>query len=390
MPPGPAAAASEPGQTHGGFHRVKATLRRFWPVLRWVFGLVALALVLDVLGGHGAELSGFGTVLEHLRWWWLPAALLFEAASLASFAGVQYRLLEAGGLRPPVTPLLGITLASQAITNSLPGGSAVAAVYGFRWYRRLGADDGLAGWAMVGSAVAAALGLALVAAGGLVLATEQGATLDLIPVVFGVLAVTLAVGALFVYERPLAVVVTWALKTCHRLTGFPRGDVEVSIERLVERVTVVRLRWREIAVVVGLALATWLFDCSCFAMSFLMVGVGIPWKGLLLAYGAGQLAANLPITPGGLGAVEGSLTIALAYFGGAQAGTVDAVLVYRLISFWGVLVVGWLAWGWGALGVRRGRWPRHAMEAPVEVPTDGTPALEPQPATSGAWSDGPP
>jgi len=35
------------------------------------------------------------------------------------------------------------------------------------------------------------------------------------------------------------------------------------------------------------------------------------WKGLLLAYGAGQLAADLPITPGGLGVVEGSLTIAL-------------------------------------------------------------------------------
>ncbi|HUA95058.1 MAG TPA: YbhN family protein [Acidimicrobiales bacterium] len=363
-------------------------LRRFWPVLRWVFGLVVLALVLDVLNGHGTELSGFGTVLEHLRWWWLPAAILFEAASLASFAGVQYRLLEAGGLRPPVTPLMGITLASQAITNSLPGGTAVAAVYGFRWYRRLGADDGLAGWAMVGSAVAAALGLALVAAGGLVLATEQGATLDLIPVVLGVLAVTLAVGALFVYERPVAIVVTWALRTGHRLTGFPRGDLEASIEHLVERVTVVRLRWREIGVVVGLALCTWLFDCSCFALSFLMVGVGIPWKGLLLAYGAGQLAANLPITPGGLGAVEGSLTIALAYFGGAQAGTVDAVLVYRLISFWGVLVVGWLAWGWGALGVRRGRWPRHALEAPVEVPTDGALAVEPQPAVSVAPSDG--
>ncbi len=346
-------------------------------MLRWLFGLAALALVVDVLGGHGSELSGFGGVLADLRWWWSPAAIVAEAVSLVAFAAVQYRLLQAGGLRPPAAPLVGITLASQAITNSLPGGAAVAAVYGFRWYRRLGADDGLAGWAMVGGGVAAALGLALVAAGGLVLATEQGATLDLIPVILGVLAVTLAVGALFVYERPLAAVVTGVLRTVHRLTGFPRGDVEVSIERLVRRITLVRLGRREIALVVGLALATWLLDCSCFALSFLMVGVGIPWKGLLLAYGAGQLAANLPITPGGLGAVEGSLTIALAYFGGAHTGTVDAVLVYRLISFWGVLVVGWLAWGWGALGVRRGRWPRNALDARVEVAPDAVPAVRP-------------
>ena len=35
----------------------------------------------------------------------------------------------------------------------------------------------------------------------------------------------------------------------------------------------------------------------------------VPWRGILLAYGAGQLAVNLPVTPGGLGVVEGSLTV---------------------------------------------------------------------------------
>jgi uncharacterized protein (TIRG00374 family) len=293
--------------------------------------------------------------------------VVVEVASLVAFAGVQYRLLAAGRLRAPAGPLIGITLASQAITNSLPGGTAVAAVYGFRWYRRLGADDGLAGWAMVGTGVAAALSLALLAAGGLVFATEQGANLDLVPVVAGVLVVTVAVGAIFVYERPLAAVVTWSLRASRRFTGRPRGDLESQIERVVARVTLVRLGWRQIGAVVGWALASWLLDCSCFALSFLLVGAGIPWKGLLLAYGAGQLAANLPITPGGLGAVEGSLTIALAYFGGARASSVDAVLVYRIISFWGVLAIGWLAWGWGAWGVRRGRWSRQAMRSPVGV-----------------------
>ncbi len=316
-------------------------------MLRWLFGIGALVVAVDVLGGHGSELSGFGQVLDHLRWWWLLPAVLVELASLVAFAGVQYRLLGAGGLRAPAAPLIGITLASQAITNSLPGGTAVAAVYGFRWYRRLGADDALAAWAMVGSGVAAALSLALLAAAGVVLATGLGASLDLVPVVAGVLVGTVAAGALFAYERPLAVVVKWSLRTSRRLTGRPRGDLEAQINRVVERVTVVRLDWRQIGATVSWGLSNWLFDCACFAFSFLLVGAGIPWKGLLLAYGAGQLAANLPITPGGLGAVEGSLTIALAYFGGARASTVDAVLIYRIISFWGVLAIGWLAWAWG-------------------------------------------
>ena len=298
------------------------------------------------LSSHGSELSGFGTVLDHLNWIWLIPAVFVEAASLVAFAGVQFRLLGAGGLAAPPAPLIGITFASQAITNTLPGGGAIAAVYGFRWYRRLGADDPLAAWAIVGAAVTAGLSLALVAAIGLVLATGLGASLDLIPVVAGVLTAALAAGILFVYERPLAWVVHRALRISVRLIGRPSGDLEDHIERVVKRVTVVRLHRRQIAAVLGWGMANWLFDCSCFAFSFLMVGAGIPWKGLLLAYGAGQLAANLPITPGGLGAVEGSITIALAYFGGAKSSTVDAVLVYRLISFWGVLIVGWAAWSW--------------------------------------------
>ena len=63
--------------------------------------------------------------------------------------------------------------------------------------------------------------------------------------------------------------------------------------------------------------------------ALLAVGSSVPWKGLLLAYGAGQLAANLPITPGGLGAVEGSITIALVAFGGGRSVTVEAVLLYH-------------------------------------------------------------
>ncbi|MGH8917520.1 MAG: lysylphosphatidylglycerol synthase transmembrane domain-containing protein, partial [Actinomycetes bacterium] len=91
--------------------------------------------------------------------------------------------------------------------------------------------------------------------------------------------------------------------------------------------------------------ANWAFDLACLAAAFLGVGADVPWRGLLLAYAAAQLATNLPITPGGLGVVEGSLTIALVAFGGVEATTVAAVLVYRLLSFWAVLPVGWGAWG---------------------------------------------
>jgi uncharacterized protein (TIRG00374 family) len=104
-----------------------------------------------------------------------------------------------------------------------------------------------------------------------------------------------------------------------------------------------------------MGLASWLGDMACLIISFIAVGAAVPWRGLILAYGAGQLAAALPVTPGGLGAVEGSLTLALVTFGGAQASTVAAVLVYRLISFWLVLPIGWGSWLVMALHGRRRR-----------------------------------
>ena len=145
---------------------------------------------------------------------------------------MQYELLMAGHLRPPWRPLLKLTFASQAITNSLPVGNAVASVYGFRWFRRFGADNTLAVWALAGTLVAASVSLSLVAVIGLGVATEEGASLDLVPVLIGTFVVMLGIGSLFVYERPLHAVVS--RRRCGSrspLTGRPRGDTDGADRR---------------------------------------------------------------------------------------------------------------------------------------------------------------
>ncbi|HVB93088.1 MAG TPA: lysylphosphatidylglycerol synthase transmembrane domain-containing protein [Acidimicrobiales bacterium] len=342
-------------------------LRRYWSVLRWVIGLGILGVALWVLSSHTDELSGVPQTLDHLNWWWVPPAVLAELASFVCFAAMQYGLLNAGGLGPPPGSLLKMTFASQALTNSLIGGNAISTVYGFRWFRRFGADDTLAAWSMVGTLVTSMVSLSLVATAGLAIAAEEGASLDLIPVIIGVMLVTGAVGALFVYERPLVIVLSWAIRTSQSIVRRPRGDALDHIQGVMRWVTSVHLGLRQVVSIVWWGTANWLFDCACFAMMFLAVGSTIPWKGLLLAYGAGQLAAVLPITPGGLGAVEGSITIALVAFGGAHVTTVDAVLMYRLISFWLVLAVGWSLWGQLAFEVRRGRWSREALASRIRA-----------------------
>lgn len=91
----------------------------------------------------------------------------------------------------------------------------------------------------------------------------------------------------------------------------------------------------------GLAVWNWVADCLCLAFSIRAIGVDVPWQGLVLAYGAGMAAASVGLTPGGLGVVEAVLSGSLVAVGMKGHSALAAVLVYRLISFWLVMTVGW-------------------------------------------------
>jgi uncharacterized protein (TIRG00374 family) len=314
---------------------------RAWPWIKYTGGIALAALALWAVAGQRGELSGASRYLAHLRWQWVLVASVFELGSFVAFALVQRRLLRAGGVDVSTGRLTSITLASTAIANSMPGGPIVSLVFAFRQYRRRGADAALAGWTLSAVFVCASITLAVVAAAGVALAGAEGDGLDLLGVTAAVLVVALAIGALFVQRGAIVWLVTAVVRTSRRWLRWPRGDIQAGIDAIVLRLTTVTLTGTGVAAVAGWGLANWILDCGCLALSFVALGLGVPWKGLLLAYGAAQLAANLPITPGGLGVVEGSLTVTLVVFGGSQGSSIAVVLLYRIISFWAGLPVGW-------------------------------------------------
>jgi uncharacterized protein (TIRG00374 family) len=61
------------------------------------------------------------------------------------------------------------------------------------------------------------------------------------------------------------------------------------------------------------------------------------------AWSLARLLGQIPITPGGIGVVELSLTGALVGFGGNNAGVVAAVLVYRFLTVVPTIFLGLLA-----------------------------------------------
>ena len=61
------------------------------------------------------------------------------------------------------------------------------------------------------------------------------------------------------------------------------------------------------------------------------------------AWSLARLLGSIPITPGGIGVVELSLTGTLVGFGGNNAGVVAAVLVYRFLTMVPTLLLGLFA-----------------------------------------------
>jgi hypothetical protein len=92
-----------------------------------------------------------------------------------------------------------------------------------------------------------------------------------------------------------------------------------------------------------LAVLNWVADCGCLACAILAAGQPVPWHGLLLAYGAGATAGSTGVTPGGFALVEIALTAALVASGMSSGGALTAVLAYRLVNFWLILLGGGIA-----------------------------------------------
>jgi uncharacterized protein (TIRG00374 family) len=327
-----------------------------WRIGRYLVGIGALVAAGWAISGKTDELQGATTYLAHLRWWWLIVAVVAEAASYLAMSSLQRRLLWAGRVRVPVAPMMGITLAGSAIQYSLPAGTVFAYAYDFRQYRRYGADDVLAGWTLVAFNGVMFVCLAALAAVGLALALSAGNTFDLVESILGVAIVAALLVVAWAERAVLLPYVTGAVRVSQKVLRRPRPDVPADqiVTNLFAHLGTVnpsRGNWIRAGI---MGFSNWLGDMACLALSFIAVGAAVPWRGLILAYGAGQLATALPVTPGGLGAVEGSLTLALVTFGGAQASTVAAVLLYRLISFWLVLPLGWGSWLVLTLNRRRG------------------------------------
>ncbi len=82
----------------------------------------------------------------------------------------------------------------------------------------------------------------------------------------------------------------------------------------------------------------------CLAASVRAVGdASVPLASIAVVYLAGNAAGSFIPTPGGIGAVETALSIALAGAGMQTAQAITAVLLFRTVTFWLPVLAGWIS-----------------------------------------------
>lgn len=321
-----------------------ARRRRRWA--RLVLGAIGAGVIVTaiVLGRHtlARSLSALGS----LNFGWFALAVVAECVSLAAFGLSRQRLLSADGNQAGLGSVIAITYAGNSLSMSIPvAGAELAAIFSYRQFRRRGLDPALTGWALAVSAIASSSALALVLVvgallGGAPLATAAG---FLGAAVFALPGVTVVLALRYPRARALANrLLARTVQLVRRLTRKPRLDPAV-LEQFLARLATIRLGRRGYAAVFGLAMLNWLADCACLACAILAAGAPVPWYGLLLAYGAGAAVGSTGVTPGGFAVVEVTLTAALVAAGMNSSQALTAVLAYRLVNFWMILVGGGIA-----------------------------------------------
>ncbi|WP_031049981.1 lysylphosphatidylglycerol synthase transmembrane domain-containing protein [Streptomyces sp. NRRL F-5650] len=270
----------------------------------------------------------FGPLISNAQWGWVAAAVLFSAAS---YVAAAMALL---GFVPERVPFPR-TVAAQ-VAGSFVKIVAPAAVGGValntRFLQRAGVRPGLA-VASVGASQLFGLGchILMLLSFGYLTGTEK--TPSLSPsrtVIAGLL--TVAVLVLVVTSVPF-------------LRKFVVTRVRSLFAGVVPRMLDVLQRPQKLVTGIGGMLLLTACFVMCLDASIRAFGdesSSISLASVAVVFLAGNALGSAAPTPGGVGAVEATLTVGLIAVGLPKEVAAPAVLLYRLLTLWLPVLPGWL------------------------------------------------
>ncbi|MBA3267273.1 MAG: flippase-like domain-containing protein [Acidimicrobiia bacterium] len=322
----------------GNSPRARTAWRRIRRVVAFVlFVLVVDVLVLPQLAGTREALRLLGRIQPA----WVVLGIVLEALAILCYAELTRSLLPRA-TRPSLGTVFRIDLSTLGVSHVVPGGSAVGAGLGYDLLVRSGVSGPNAVFALGAQSVGSAVVLNVLLWLGLLVSIPTHG--------FDPLYTTAAVvGSLLLAVFAAAVVslTSGEQRTAHVLRAVTRPLPfvhEDAVSRLVSQFAT-RLRylgsdWRLLARAVGWAVANWLLDLASLGVFLAAFGHVVPLNDLLVAYALANVLGAIPITPGGLGIIEGVLIPTLVGFGTPRGVALLGVASWRLFNFWVPIPVG--------------------------------------------------
>lgn len=337
-------------------------------VLVLVFILVLEYLVLPQLVDASASLEVLGRASPVL----VGAAVVLELLAWLVYSGLTLLLLPPDD-RPGYFTVLRIDLCDFGANHVLPGGGTTAAAIRYRLLTLAGTWPENALSAATVEIIGSNLVLGGIFAVGLLLALPVLETnvyyLLAAVVVFVILAG--AITAVITLRRHLRGAVRVARGFARAVRFIHEDRAEDFVRRMARQMEVFRTDRRALVLAVMLAALNWLFDAAALWIFVAAFGHTLGAGELLVAFGLASILMMLPLTPGGLGIVEGLLIPTLVGFGVPHPTAVLGVIGWRLVQFWLPIPLGSAAYVSLRLGVlRRHNLPKGLVRSATDEPPE--------------------
>ena len=342
-----AAAASRLG------HRSTPVQR---PARRWAPRLLKIAVFLVLLKVFGMTAitrgrEGFRQLFD-VQPELLGLGLGLEAAALVSYS-VMTRFAIAKNA-PSIPTLLRIQLSTKALTNSVPGGGAAGPALGYRLLTLSGVDPSEAGFALatVGLGSAVVLNALLWVTMLITIPVIGYRPAYVITAMIGLVVMGLFAVVIASLMRGHQSAERWVRNVAGKVKWLNEDRLGELVRRLARRLQELLSDRKLLRRLVGWSMLNWLLDAAALGVFLRAFNVSVRPDTLLVAFCLANVAAAIPITPGGLGVVELTLVTVLGFGGVPAAAAWLGVTAYRIVQLVLPIPVGAVCYA----SLRFGRW----------------------------------
>lgn len=315
--------------------------RRFRPIR---FTLKLLAFVTVVYIATYTIVPGFREATGKLRT--VNPALLGLGLGLEISALFAYTLLTRAALGDEGKEisrgrLFRIQMSTKALSSIVPGGSAAGSAMGYRLMTLSGVHGPDAGFALATAGLGSAVVLNFIFWIALMISIPiRGVNPGYATAaVAGIVLMLIASGIVFGLMEGQG--------RAERILRWVARKLRLSEDRAAAGVRHIGLRLEDLARdrrllgrVLGWAAANWVLDAAALWVFLRAFGATTDVDALIVAFGLVNVLAVIPITPGGLGIIDGGLPIALVGFGLPSSIAVLGTATYRLAQYFFPIVLG--------------------------------------------------